>query len=67
MFYCRCKNCNSANEFKRYTEPEQLLYTRKGRCGEWAIAFALLCRTMGFDTRVVYDSTDHVWTEVCNK
>ncbi|OXU22370.1 hypothetical protein TSAR_007728 [Trichomalopsis sarcophagae] len=60
----KCKICGSETEFARYINPETLLYTRKGRCGEWANCFTLICRTVGFDARLVYDKTDHVWTEV---
>ncbi|XP_014232261.1 peptide-N(4)-(N-acetyl-beta-glucosaminyl)asparagine amidase [Trichogramma pretiosum] len=60
----RCGSCNYENKFVRYTHPEPLLYTRRGRCGEWALVFTLICRTMGFDARLVHDFTDHVWTEV---
>ncbi|XP_014205017.1 peptide-N(4)-(N-acetyl-beta-glucosaminyl)asparagine amidase [Copidosoma floridanum] len=60
----KCKSCGSKNEFPRYTDPECLLYSRRGRCGEWANCFTLICRTVGFDARLVVDKTDHVWTEV---
>ncbi|XP_058793997.1 peptide-N(4)-(N-acetyl-beta-glucosaminyl)asparagine amidase [Phymastichus coffea] len=60
----KCKICKYENEFPRYTDPEALLYSRKGRCGEWANCFTLICRSIGFDARLVYDDTDHVWTEI---
>lgn len=58
-----CTKCNSQVRFPRYTDAETLLETRKGRCGEWAQAFALCCRSLGFETRWVRDWSDHVWTE----
>lgn len=59
-----CKNCNSVIEFKRYGICEQLLTTRKGRCGEWANCFTLFCRALGWEARLIIDKTDHVWTEI---
>ncbi|XP_043290065.1 peptide-N(4)-(N-acetyl-beta-glucosaminyl)asparagine amidase [Venturia canescens] len=67
----KCEDCGLEAKFPRYTDPGILLKTRRGRCGEWANVFTLICRTLNFDARVVHDETDHVWTEVwsiaCNR
>lgn len=60
----RCKKCNAFVEFPRYSHPEPLLILRRGRCGEWANVFTLLCRSLGYDARFISDETDHVWTEI---
>ncbi|KZC08058.1 Peptide-N(4)-(N-acetyl-beta-glucosaminyl)asparagine amidase [Dufourea novaeangliae] len=60
----KCTNCKALVKFPRYFDPEPLLTLRRGRCGEWANVFTLLCRSLGYDSRFVCDQTDHVWTEV---
>lgn len=65
-YYSRCPNCGTMVKFPRYCDPEPLLISRRGRCGEWANVFTLFCRALGYDARFVHDETDHVWTEVCN-
>lgn len=60
----RCEKCNVIVEFPRYSHPEPLLTLRRGRCGEWANVFTLLCRSLSYDARFICDETDHVWTEI---
>ncbi|KAG5539355.1 hypothetical protein RHGRI_019791 [Rhododendron griersonianum] len=58
-----CTICSRTTRFPRYNDPLKLLETRRGRCGEWANCFTLYCRTFGYESRLVLDFTDHVWTE----
>ncbi|KAL3866978.1 hypothetical protein ACJMK2_044221, partial [Sinanodonta woodiana] len=60
----KCNSCQKLTRFPRYSNPEKLLETRAGRCGEWADCFTLFARTLGFEARFVLDWTDHAWTEV---
>ncbi|XP_044150427.1 peptide-N(4)-(N-acetyl-beta-glucosaminyl)asparagine amidase [Bufo gargarizans] len=59
-----CNKCQHINRFPRYNDPGKLLEARRGRCGEWANCFTLCGRALGLEARYVWDSTDHVWTEV---
>lgn len=63
-YKCCTNNCTYEYTFIRHNEPTILLRTRKGRCGEWAICFMAILRALDYDTRIVFDSTDHVWNEV---
>lgn len=59
-----CPLCNSETTFPRYNSPRKLLQTRRGRCGEFANLYGLVCRSVGFEARYILDFTDHVWVEV---
>ncbi|KAK2365174.1 DNA repair protein Rad4 family [Trifolium repens] len=59
----RCTVCSKLTRFPRYNDPKKLVETREGRCGEWANCFTLYCRAFGYESRLILDFTDHVWTE----
>ena len=63
VYYCpECKD--NTTTFPRYNLAKKLLETRQGRCGEYSNLFGLFCRSVGFETRLVLDWSDHLWTEV---
>lgn len=44
-----CNSCHQLTRFPRYNNPRTLLTERRGRCGEFANCFTLICRAMGFE------------------
>lgn len=60
-----CGFCHDLVRFPRFEDAVHLVSTtRRGRCGEWAKAFALCARALGLRVRLVHDWTDHVWAEI---
>lgn len=64
VYTCQKGDCDFNYEFVRHNDPAILLHTRTGRCGEWSICFLVILRALDYYTRIVFDSTDHVWNEV---
>lgn len=59
-----CHSCGSLIRFVRSNNVDVVLQDKRGRCGEYSTAMMAIGVALGYESRLIFDSTDHVWVEL---